>query len=117
MTETMTKIKSDIAQILELMDDLAKNIDTHKNIDHTLQRELADKVKDLYHITVGLDGRNGLRSRVESLERRHENVDPQDIKKQLDNQVKWRYQTMAILAVVQIILVPVIIAIILRFIP
>ena len=116
MTETMNKIKADLSDILETLAELVKSIEEHRDKDHETQKQLQERVRDLYLIVVGHDGKNGLRSRIKTLETKHEGVDPQDIKDKLDGIEKWKFQTMAILAFVQLFLVPVAIALMLKFI-
>jgi len=112
MTE---QINHDLAEILETLEGLVRNIDDHREKDIERQNVLQATVRDLYLIVVGHDGRNGLRSRIQELEKKHEGVNPQALKAEIDNQERWRYQTMAIIAFVQLFLVPIAIALFLKF--
>jgi len=102
MTETMTQIKKDLADILEQVSELVDNVESHRDKDHACQQDLTEKVRDLYMITIGHDGKNGLRSRIQAIEAKHEGVDPQGFKKTIEELARWRYQTMAIFAFIQI---------------
>jgi ABC-type transporter Mla subunit MlaD len=116
MTETITQIKRDLADILEKVGDLVGNIEQHRDKDHECQRQTTEKLRDLFLVVVGHDGKNGLRSRLQALETKHEGVDPQEVKKAIDDLSRWKYQTMAIFAFIQIFAIPVIIAILLQLI-
>lgn len=82
--------------------DVVRKYSAHHDLDKFLD-DVSKDVRDVKYILVGTDGKNGLRCQVREMTKKVEHLE------------KWKVQAMTIFVLVQMLLVPVVIALILTY--